>query len=246
MADPAQAALPSGGREIDVVRTETAELWKLSWPVVLSRLGIMVMGLSDAIVVGRFSATQLGYHALAWAPTSVVVTMAVGLLTGVQVMTARRIGEGRREATGAVLRRGIAYSFWIGLISMAVTLAAGPSFLHVIGLEKDLADGASKAMLVFALSLPGYAFSVAASSLASSSPSRIAGRSPAGRAASCFQARAASGFPCPSVPTCWIVFKSTASSAAETPEIIPSTSSTLPVARSPSRRIMSPSQQDVG
>lgn len=163
MADPAQAALPSGGREIDVVRTETSELWKLSWPVVLSRLGIMVMGLSDAIVVGRFSATQLGYHALAWAPTSVVVTMAVGLLTGVQVMTARRIGQGKRELTGVVLRRGLAYSFWIGVISMAVTLLAGPSFLHVIGLEKDLADGASRAMLIFALSLPGYAFSVAAS-----------------------------------------------------------------------------------
>lgn len=163
MADPAQAALPSGGREISVVRTETAELWKLSWPVVLSRLGIMVMGLSDAIVVGRFSATQLGYHALAWAPTSVVVTMAVGLLTGVQVMTARRIGQGKRELTGAVLRRGLAYSFWIGVISMAVTLLAGPSFLHVIGLEKDLADGAARAMLIFALSLPGYAFSVAAS-----------------------------------------------------------------------------------
>ncbi|KQW72045.1 MATE family efflux transporter [Phenylobacterium sp. Root77] len=163
MADPAQAALPSGEREIDVVRTETAELWKLSWPVVLSRLGIMVMGLSDAIVVGRYSATHLGYHALAWAPTSVVVTMCVGLLTGVQVMTARRIGQGRREMTGAVLRRGLVYSFWIGMISMVVTLLAGPTFLHVIGLEKDLADGAARAMLIFALSLPGYAFSVAAS-----------------------------------------------------------------------------------
>ncbi|MES3028717.1 MAG: MATE family efflux transporter [Pseudomonadota bacterium] len=145
------------------MRAQTAELWKLSWPVVLSRLGIMTMGLSDAIVVGRYSATQLGYHALAWAPTSVVVTMAVGLLTGVQVMTARRIGQGRRELTGAVLRRGLAYSFWIGVISLAVTLLAGPSFLHVIGLDKDLADGASRAMLVFALSLPGYAISVAAS-----------------------------------------------------------------------------------
>ena len=163
MAHPAQAALPSEEREIDVVRKETAELWKLSWPVVLSRLGIMVMGLSDAIVVGRFSATQLGYHALAWAPTSVVVTMCVGLLTGVQVMTARRIGQGRRELTGVVLRRGLSYGFWIGMVSMAVTLAAGPTFLHVIGLEKDLADGAAKAMLIFALSLPGYAFSVAAS-----------------------------------------------------------------------------------
>ncbi|WP_312163346.1 MATE family efflux transporter [Phenylobacterium sp.] len=163
MADPAQAALPSGGREIDVVRTETAELWKLSWPVVLSRLGIMVMGLSDAIVVGRFSATQLGYHALAWAPTSVVVTMCVGLLTGVQVMTARRIGQGRRELTGAVLRRGLVYSFWIGIASTVVTVLAGPTFLHVIGLDQDLADGAAQAMLIFALSLPGYAFSVAAS-----------------------------------------------------------------------------------
>ena len=163
MADQAGATLPSDGREIDIVRAQTAELWKLSWPVVLSRLGIMTMGLSDAIVVGRYSATQLGYHALAWAPTSVVVTMAVGLLTGVQVMTARRIGQGRRELTGAVLRRGLAYSFWIGVISLAVTLLAGPKFLHVIGLEKDLADGASRAMLIFALSLPGYAISVAAS-----------------------------------------------------------------------------------
>lgn len=163
MAEQAGATLPLDGREVNVVRAETAELWKLSWPVVLSRLGIMVMGLSDAIVVGRFSATQLGYHALAWAPTSVVVTMAVGLLTGVQVMTARRIGQGHRELTGAVLRRGLAYSFWIGMISLGVTLAAGPTFLHVIGLDKDLADGASRAMLIFALSLPGYAISVAAS-----------------------------------------------------------------------------------
>jgi len=54
MADPAQAALPSGEREIDVVRKETTELWKLSWPVVLSRLGIMVMGLSDGLLSTRF------------------------------------------------------------------------------------------------------------------------------------------------------------------------------------------------
>jgi multidrug resistance protein, MATE family len=161
MAAPAQATLPPEGRE-NLVRTETGELLKLSWPVVLSRLGIMAMGLSDAIVVGRYSATELGYHALAWAPTSVVVTMAVGLLSGVQVMTARRNGEGRPDLTGAVLRRGLTYSVWIGLVSTLLTLAVGPLFLHHIGLEPDLADGATRALLVFSLSLPGYAVSVAA------------------------------------------------------------------------------------
>jgi len=100
------------------------------------------------IVVGRYSAVQLGYHALGWAPTSVVVTMVVGLLTGVQVMTARAIGEGRRHETGAVLRRGLSYSVWIGLASMVILVAGGPAFLHVLGLAPDLADGASGPLLI--------------------------------------------------------------------------------------------------
>ncbi|HEY2752686.1 MAG TPA: MATE family efflux transporter, partial [Phenylobacterium sp.] len=56
----AQASSLAGGRPRPI-RTELAELLKLSWPVVISRLGIMSMGLTDAIVVGRYSATQLGY-----------------------------------------------------------------------------------------------------------------------------------------------------------------------------------------
>jgi MATE family multidrug resistance protein len=164
MDRPAGQASPSvaEGRPRPI-RTELAELLKLSGPVVISRLGIMAMGLSDAIVVGRYSATQLGYHALGWAPTSVIVTMAIGLLSGVQVMTARAIGEGRLHETGAVLRRGLAYSLWIGAISAALLALAGPLFLHAIGLERSLADGASRVLLVFCLSLPGYALSVSAS-----------------------------------------------------------------------------------
>ena len=43
-------------------------LLTLATPVVVSRLGIMAMGLVDAIVVGQYSSTQLGYQALGWAP----------------------------------------------------------------------------------------------------------------------------------------------------------------------------------
>jgi MATE family multidrug resistance protein len=157
----AQAPADAGGRR-SAVRIDLNTLLTLSGPVVLSRLGIMGMGLCDALVVGNYSAKQLGYHALAWAPTSVVLTMAVGLMSGIQVMTARRIGEGRRDLTGAVLRRGLVYSFWIGLVSTVVLAAGGPAFMHAIGLPKDLADGASLPLVVFSLSLPGYGLSVAA------------------------------------------------------------------------------------
>lgn len=150
-------------QERSLVRNDLTQLLTLSGPVVLSRLGIMAMGLVDAIVVGNYSAKHLGYHAMAWAPTSVILTMAVGLMTGVQVMTARRIGQGRPDLVGAVLRRGLVYSFWIGLVSAGVLLLGGPTFMHAIGLPDDLADGASRALLVFALSLPGYTLSVTAS-----------------------------------------------------------------------------------
>lgn len=157
----APAPVGPAGRSSSV-RADLAQLLKLSGPVILSRLGIMAMGLTDAVVVGRYSATELGYHALGWAPTMVVLTAVVGLLTGVQVMTARAIGEGRREATGAVLRRGLVYAFWIGVASTAVLAAVGPRFLNSIGLDADLAGGASRALLVFSLSLTVYAVSVAA------------------------------------------------------------------------------------
>ena len=134
--DRPAAPAPAGSRgRSHPIRTDLTSLLSLSGPVVISRLGIMAMGLCDTVVVGRYSAQELGFHALAWAPTSVILTLAIGLLTGVQVMTARYIGQGRRDLTGAVLRRGLVYSFWIGLASMIGLMIVGPPFLHAIGLD---------------------------------------------------------------------------------------------------------------
>lgn len=155
MPRPAAAPAPRGALMSDLI-----ELMRLSGPVVLSRLGIMVMGLTDAIVVGRFSAEQLGFHAMAWAPSSIFVTMTVGLLVGAQVMTSRAIGAGRLHDTGAVLRRGLVYSFWIGMISAVSLALLGPLLLHAVHLPKALADGATAPLIVFSLSLPLYALTV--------------------------------------------------------------------------------------
>jgi multidrug resistance protein, MATE family len=133
-----------------------AELLTLAWPVVLARIGIMTMGLTDAVVVGQYSADQLAYHGLGWAVSSTVLTTAIGLLAGVQVMTARYVGEGREDATGLVLRRGLAYAAGIGVVSAAALYLFGPAMLLHAGLDPALARGAGAALQVFALSLPLY------------------------------------------------------------------------------------------
>ena len=144
------------------MRADLRELLTLAWPVVLARVGIMTMGLTDAIVVGQYAARELALHSLAWAPSSVFVTTAVGLLMGTQVMTARLIGQGRREEAGAVFRRGLVYSVQLGLISALALILAGPWALVRVGLEDGLGQDAAAPLMVLALSLPFYLISVAA------------------------------------------------------------------------------------
>jgi MATE family multidrug resistance protein len=126
---------------------------RLAGPVVVSRLGIMAMGLVDTIIVGRHSATELGFQALGWAPTGVVLTTSIGLLSGVQVLTSQAIGDNRAIDTGAILRRGCVYAFWIGILAAAVLAGLGGPLMHNIGLDKALADGATPVLQILALSL---------------------------------------------------------------------------------------------
>jgi MATE family multidrug resistance protein len=154
----------SPGERLDVISGALNDLLRLAWPVVMSRLGIMTMGLVDTAVVGHFSTEQLGFHALAWALSGAVLMAGIGLLQGVQVMTARHLGEGRPEATGGVLRRGAVYGLWVGLAGMALLMLGGPMFLSALGLEPRLAAGAGVVLLIFAASLPLTLIGTAASS----------------------------------------------------------------------------------
>ena len=143
-------------------RATLKDLLHLAWPVVLARIGIMTMGLTDAIVVGNYASRELAFHSLAWAPHSIIVVTAVGLLFGVQVMTARMLGDGRRSEVGAVLRRGLSYSLQLGVAASIALIVVGPWALQQINLEVGLADGAGPALIVLALSMPAYLVSVAA------------------------------------------------------------------------------------
>ncbi len=138
------------------LKADLSELLTLAWPVVVTRIGFMTMGLIDTVVVARFSTQQLAFHALAWAVSGVVLTTGLGLLSGVQVMTARHRGEGRPEATGGVLRRGSVYAFWIGVVSMLGLSLGSDALLGALRLDPVLVAGAAPVLTVFALSLPFY------------------------------------------------------------------------------------------
>ncbi|HET7408911.1 MAG TPA: MATE family efflux transporter, partial [Paracoccaceae bacterium] len=113
--------------------------------------------------VGHYSARELGYQALGWAPTSVVLTTGVGLLMGIQVLTAQMIGEGRRAEAGAVLQRGLILSVLVGAAVTLVLLFAARPLLAMMDFEPGLAPGAAAVVETLAWSMTPYLVSVAAS-----------------------------------------------------------------------------------
>lgn len=164
MGGEAAVAAPRAGGAVHPIRDDLGRLARLAGPVVAARVGVMTMGLTDTVVVGRYSAEQLGYLALGWAGASATLNAAMGLLSGVQVMASRAVGEGRPEKAGAVLRRGLVYGFWVGAVTAVVLSFAGPWLLRSIGLKGDLAAGASAPLVILALSMPSFAVGTAGSS----------------------------------------------------------------------------------
>jgi MATE family multidrug resistance protein len=125
----------------------------LAGPVAGSNVLVMLMGLVDAIVVGRHSATELAELALAWSLNGTAMVAIIGLLMGVQVLSARRYGEGRPEAVGAIWRRGVVWAMVSG-VGLGVLLHFGAFWaLEHLGQNIELARGAASCAAILGFSL---------------------------------------------------------------------------------------------
>jgi len=144
------------------VRADLKALMTLSWPVIMARLGITLMGTIDTIAVGQFSADELAYHGLAWAASSVFLVSGIGLLMGVQVKTAHFVGANDFAAVARVARRGQVYGLQLGILSMILLIMAAFWLLPLI-VTKELAQGARDPLILFGLMMPVYLMTMAGS-----------------------------------------------------------------------------------
>lgn len=132
-----------------------SEVLRLSWPVIVSRAGIMTMALVDTIMVGRYSTTELTYLSIGLIPFMPVFLILLGLVMGTVVMTSTAFGTENYRECGAVWRRSMPYAFVVGLMGCVVALF-GEELLLAAGQTPDLAAGGSGIMFILGLSLPAY------------------------------------------------------------------------------------------
>jgi MATE family multidrug resistance protein len=135
-------------------RTSVARLLRLAAPIAIGRLGVVGMGIADAVVVGQIAPAQLAHQALGWTINGPALLGGIGLLFGVQVLTARLVGARRAQETGAIWRRGLAIAATAGLLVCAVDWTLGALPLIALGVAPALARSSAAVAAVLAMSIP--------------------------------------------------------------------------------------------
>ncbi len=121
-----QRAWPAWARASEIV-----DLLRLSGPIAISRLSWMLMGLTDAIVLGQVKGQEheLAFILNSWLPIGVMLGFGMGILLGVQVLTSEMVGRGEQHLSGRIFRRGMVWAIGLGILVTAVVyLVAEPLF----------------------------------------------------------------------------------------------------------------------
>ncbi len=121
-----QRAWPAWARASEIL-----DLLRLSGPIAISRLSWMLMGLTDAIVLGQVKGQEheLAFILNSWLPIGVTLGFGMGILLGVQVLTSELVGRHEEHKSGRIFRRGMGWAVLIGIaVTAIVYLVAAPLF----------------------------------------------------------------------------------------------------------------------
>lgn len=142
---PARAADPLGR----AVLRHSADLLQLAWPVMLSRVGILVMAFVDIAMLGRYGLGAPGIAGLGLAVFIPVMVCSIGLVSGVVPVVSRAWGAGDRAECGRAWRRAMSWGALVSLIGIVPVCLSAP-LLRLLDYPPEMATGAGHVALALA------------------------------------------------------------------------------------------------
>ncbi len=143
--------------------TEARRLIALAWPVALTNLNWILLNLTDTALVGQYSTQALGHLSAGRIVTYVAVVMAIAMLSGILVFTARAHGARDWRAAGDALRQGLAFAALLALLFTATLLLLADPLMRWAGVAAELQPGGAAYVRAMALAYPPQFLFVAAS-----------------------------------------------------------------------------------
>lgn len=116
------------------VREEFGPQLTLAWPLVISELGWMSMGVVDTLMVGRVSPEAMGGVAVGGNFQMPIVLFGLGVLLGLDPLVSQAVGAGRHRDARHALIQGLYVAAGLSVLLIALLLGLRP-LIGRIGLQ---------------------------------------------------------------------------------------------------------------
>jgi len=111
---------------LSTISKELRGLLSLAWPVILTQVGMMAMGVVDTIMIGHYGAMELASVAIGNTYCFGVMIVPLGILLGLDPLTSQAWGAGREKECGQVLQRGLVLAVCLAVPMMLAWACAAP------------------------------------------------------------------------------------------------------------------------
>ncbi len=118
-------------------RPHVNQSWQLAYPVMLSQLSHVMVGVTDSIMVGHVSATSLAASSLGNVIFNLLLLFGIGVSYAITPLIATAEGEGDVDTISSTLRHGLMIALINGLILIGVVLLCRP-LLHYIDQPEEV------------------------------------------------------------------------------------------------------------
>lgn len=109
------------------------EIWQITHPIIFGNLAQTLIVLVNTIFLGHVGAAELGAAMMAGLYYLVFTTITQGFSVGIQIMVARRLGEGNIGRIGKIFEHGLYFSMLLGIVLFGVlNLFTKTLFAHII------------------------------------------------------------------------------------------------------------------
>ena len=120
------------GRALRIpTRKEVRDVARLAAPIVVVQIGMMLMGVVDAAIVGRYSAEGLAAVALGNVYFNSIVTLGHGTLMALDPLIAQAVGARDQPAIERSIQRGLVLCAILS-VPLALLLLPGEGLLSLL------------------------------------------------------------------------------------------------------------------
>src|SRR5438552_5950812 len=129
-------------------------VWKVSLPIIFIEATETLDHLIDTLFLARVGVTELGAIAVADTVMLLFLILPLSLVDGIQILTARRVGQRRPDAVGAIFNQGLLIVMGLSVVSMVALKLASPLIVEWFVESNAVGNAVDSYLQIDAYSIP--------------------------------------------------------------------------------------------